>query len=338
VRPSVKLHLDRQAIVLGESRWVLHRGLAKGVLMSKRKVNVSHGSGGFHDVLYEIERLRITRQGEARDRPHPLLKRFTQQELTDEACPSYKNWLVGRSHRVPSRETILQIAEYLECSAAERNDLLLAARYLPERLELAGSDLKQALEQAGRFMDTLPYPAMIVTHTLHVEAINEAFQRLFEFPPLTMIPPEQRHILHFFFQHGLPMRGRSTFNDQAIKVWQAGVSRSIQLFKSSNRLYQWEPWYQELVEQLCVVADFRRYWERGVQTLDQQETPSKLLLSRNAATGEVLPVQLQHVRISICSHMYPCILTFLPLDEAARVVFTSLGTTSASGMNAIGMP
>jgi len=306
--------------------------------MKKRKGNVSHRADGFHDVLHEIERLRIKRQKEVRDRPHPLLNRFTQQELADEACPTYKNWLVGRSHHLPSRESILQIAEYLECSAAERNDLLLAARYLPESLELAGSELKQALERARHLMDTLPYPAMVVTHTLHVEAFNEAFQRLFEFPPLTAIPAGQRHILHFFFQHNLPMRGRSTFNDQALKVWQTGVFRSIQLFQSSNRLYQWEPWYQELVEQLCDVADVRRYWERAPSMLDQQETPSKLLLGRNAATGEMLPIQIRHVRLSVCSHMYPCILAFFPLDEAAHVVFTSLGPVPASGMNVMGMP
>lgn len=306
--------------------------------MMNSEPDTSHTPEVLRDVLQEIEVLRMRKQEEGRDRPHPFLKRFTQQELTDEACPTYKNLLVGRSHRIPSRESILRIAEYLECSAAERNDLLLAARYLPESLELAGDALKQALEQARHLMDTLPSPAMIVTHTLQVEAFNEAFQRLFEFPPLTAIPQGQRHILHFFFQHDLPMRRRSTFNDQAVKVWQAGVSRSIHLFQSSNRLYQWEPWYQNLVEQLCAVADFRRYWERAPSMLDQQETPSKLLLGRNAATGEMLPIQLRHVRLSVCSHMYPCIMAFFPLDEAAHAVFTSLGTVSASGMNVIGMP
>ena len=78
-----------------------------------------------HPVLDKIETLRIARQQEVRDHPHPLLKRFTQQEVTDEACPTYKNLLVGRSRRVPSRKTLVQIAQYLECSAKERNDLLL---------------------------------------------------------------------------------------------------------------------------------------------------------------------------------------------------------------------
>jgi len=171
----------------------------------------SHRSDVLRDVLDEIETLRLHRQEEVRDLPHPRLKRFTQQELTDEACPTYKNLLVGRSRRVPSRQTIMQIADYLECSAAQRNDLLLAARYLPESLELEGSELRQALEQARHLMGTLPYPAMIVMHTLQVEEVNESFQRLFEFPLLTAIPRAQRHVLHFFFQHDLPMRGRCSW-------------------------------------------------------------------------------------------------------------------------------
>jgi hypothetical protein len=39
----------------------------------------------------------------------------------------------------------MQIAEYLECSMESRNNLLLAARYLPENLELEGDALMQAL-------------------------------------------------------------------------------------------------------------------------------------------------------------------------------------------------
>jgi hypothetical protein len=60
--------------------------------------------------------------------------------------------------------------------------------------------------------------------------------------------------------------------------------------------------------------------------LDQPDAPSKLLLGRNATTGELLPIQLRHIRISVCSHMYPCIMALLPLDDAARVVFASLGS------------
>ncbi|GHO93724.1 hypothetical protein KSF_037720 [Reticulibacter mediterranei] len=291
------------------------------------------------ELLEEIEILRIARQQEVRNHPHPFLKRFTQQELTDEACPTYKNLLVGRSQRIPSRQTLMQIADYLECSMVQRNNLLLAARYLPESLELTGSELQLALKLGKNLMQTLPYPAILVTHTLHIEAINELFQRLFAPLPLATIPQEQRHMLSLFFRHDLPFRERSTFNKQATKAWQAGVSRGIQLFKESNRFYQFEPWYQTLVEQFCAVADFRQYWEQEVvpATLTQQQELPKLLLGRNAITGDVQQIQLRQVRISVCSRMYPCIIALLPLDEPARMVVTSLGSTEESNMSAAGL-
>jgi hypothetical protein len=297
--------------------------------------DASHMPDVLRELLEEIEVLRMKRQEQVRDRPHPFLKRFTQQELADEACPTYKNLLVGRSQRIPSRQTIMQIAQYLECTPAQRNDLLVAARYLPESLELEGSRLKQALEQAQHLMGMLPYPAMLVTHTFEVRAVNEAFLRVFELPPLTAIPQPQRHLFHFLFHPDFPMRVRSTFNDQAVRAWQAGVSRGIQLFKQSNRLSQCEPWYQELIERFCAVADFRAYWEQDAETLDQQDAPSKMLLSRHAITGELLPIQLQHIRISVCSHMYPCIMALRPLDDAARVVFASLSSAEGSPSNAV---
>ncbi len=286
-------------------------------------------------ILKEIEVLRMKRQEEGRDRPHPFLKRFTQQELTDEACPTYKNLLVGRSQRIPSRQTLMQIADYLECSIESRNNLLLAARYLPESLELEGDALRITLEQARQLMETLPYPAMLVTHTLAIEALNEPFQRFFAFPPLMALPRTQRYVLPVLFREDLPIRERSTFNDQAVKAWQAGVSRGIQLFKQSNRLSQFEPWYQELIERFCAVADFRAYWEQDAETLDQQDAPSKMLLSRHATTGELLPIQLQHIRISVCSHMYPCIMALRPLDDAGRSVFASLSSAEGSPFNAV---
>ncbi|HEX6554348.1 MAG TPA: hypothetical protein VF026_16400 [Ktedonobacteraceae bacterium] len=294
----------------------------------------SHTSDVLRDLLDEMETLRLRRQEEVRDRPHPRLKRFTQQELNDEACPTYKNWLVGRSRRVPSRQSIIQIAEYLECSAAQRNTLLLAARYLPDNLELEGSQLKQALEQAHHLMETLPYPAMLLTHTLEVEAVNDLFQRVFEFPPLHAIPAGQRDLFHFVFHPNLLERSPGIFNDQEVKAWQTHASYCIHLFKQSNMLYQFEPWYQELVERLCAVADLRTYWERDFEAPDKPDAPSKTLLSRNATTDELLPILLRHVHISVCSHMYPCIMAFFPLDEAARAVFASLGSAQAPGINA----
>lgn len=277
------------------------------------------------EVIEAVETLRLRRQEALRTRSHPLGKRFTQQELADEACPTYKNWLVGRSHRVPSRQTILDIAAYLECSATERNALLLAARYLPDSLELNGVQLRHALLRAEQVMTSLPYPAMVVTHTLHVEAINGAFQQLFGFPALRAIPREQRHVLHFACQHSLPLRARSTFNAQAVQIWQAGIVRSIDLLRRSNVLAQDEAWYHALVEQLCTIPEVRQYWGSAPAPEEQADTPAKLVLGRHATSGVWLPMQLRHVRIAVGVHAYPCVMALLPLDAAARSVYASFG-------------
>jgi hypothetical protein len=297
--------------------------------------DASHTPDVLRDVLGEIETLRNIRQEEVRVRPHPFLKRFTQQELTDEACPTYKNLLVGRSQRIPSRQTLMQIADYLECSIESRNNLLLAARYLPESLELEGDALRLTLELARQLMETLPYPALLVTHTLAIEAINEPFQRFFAFPPLMALPRTQRYFLPVLFREDLPIRERSTFSEQAVKAWQAGVSRAIQLFKQSNKLSQFEPWYHELVKQFCTIADFRQYWEQTPSILDQHDAPPKLLLGRNASTEEWLPIQLHNIRISVCSHMYPCIMALHPVDDAAHDVFASLSSAERSPFIAV---
>jgi hypothetical protein len=51
---------------------------------------------GLKTVLREIESLRMKRQSQFANRLHSSLKRFTQQELNNEDCPTYKNLLVGR--------------------------------------------------------------------------------------------------------------------------------------------------------------------------------------------------------------------------------------------------
>jgi len=50
--------------------------------------------------------------------------------------------------------------------------------------------------------------------------VNDLFQRVFAFPLLHAIPPEQRDLFHFVFHPNLPLRARYTFDDQEVKAWQ----------------------------------------------------------------------------------------------------------------------
>jgi hypothetical protein len=274
-------------------------------------------------LLGAIEAVRLKRQEEYREKRHPQLKRFTQQELNDEACPTYKNWLIGRSNRLPSRSMLMTIADYLECTLSERNDILLAAQYLPEQPELEGDELRRALEHARQIMEALPYPAMVVTHTFQVQAANEFSLRLLELPPLDTIPPHQRSTIHFLFHPDC--RARSTISAEARALWQKHALSGIQLFKQQNVLYQYDAWYQQSVQQWCEIPGFQEYWEKAREETRQEIAPTKVVLARMATTGEVLPIRIRYMLISVSGKISPAVSAFLPVDEAARAVYASYG-------------
>jgi hypothetical protein len=278
-----------------------------------------------HQLLGEIETVRLKRQEDYREQGHPQLKRFTQQELNDEVCPTYKNWLIGRSHRLPTRSMLMTIADYLEGTLSERNDLLLAAQYLPEETEWEGNTQRHALEQAQQMMETLPYPAIVVTRTFQIHAANEFFLRLLELPPLHAIPPHQRSAIHFLFHPDFGIRTRSTMNAEARSTWQKNVLYGIQHFKQTNVLHQYDAWYQQFVEQCCGIADFREHWEQAQDVMGQENAPSKIWLARMATTGEMLPIRVKHMLVSVSSKIYPAVSALLPVDEAAHAVYTSFG-------------
>jgi len=282
----------------------------------------------FHQLLEAIEAVRLKRQEEYREKGHPQLKRFTQQELNDEACPTYKNWLIGRSNRLPSRSMLMQIADYLECSLSERNDLLLAAQYLPEQPEWEGDELRRALEHAQQIMETLPYPAAVVTHAIQVQAANEFFLHLFELPPLDSIPQHQRDTLHFLFRP--EFRRRFINNAEAHAMWQKQVLYGMRYFKQQNMFYQYDAWYHQFVKQCCdEIADFQEYWEKAQEATRQEAAPTKVMLARMATTGEVLPIRVRHMLVSVSSKAYPAVSALVPVDEAARAVYASFGCATS---------
>src|SRR5438876_4962751 len=273
----------------------------------------------FQQLLAAIEAVRIRRQEEYRERRHPQLKRFTQQELTDEVCPTYKNWLSGRSRRLPDRSMLMLIADYLECSLSERNDLLLAAQYVPEQPEWEGADLQRALEYAQQIMATLPYPASVVTRTFQVHAANGRFLRLFELPSLDTIPPLQRSTLHFLLHPDVYRR--STMHPEARAQWQQHMLSGIQLFKRQNMLSQYDEWYEQSVQKWCEMPGFQEHWEKARTAPKQEVAPTKLVLARVATTGELLPIRLRYMQIAISGKTSPAVVAFLPDDEVARAVF-----------------
>lgn len=146
------------------------------------------------------------------------------------ACPTYKNLLMGRSHRMPDRRMIICIAEYLECTAVERNALLLAAGYLPVYPALEGAAMEQALEEVRQILSSLPLPAMIVNHMLNIKAVNERFSRLFELPAHQAFYKDL-NMADLHFNADYPVRSRSTFNAASFELWESHAVEGIHAYQ-----------------------------------------------------------------------------------------------------------
>lgn len=284
-------------------------------------MDIHSGDSRLKLLLGEIEALRMKRQRELAHRDHPFLKRFTQQELNDEAFPSYKNLLVGRSHRMPDRQAIIHIAQYLESATDECNDLLLVAGYNPIKIELEGQSLERALDWARKTMKEIPFPAMIVTHTQDIKGFNEPFRRLFDIRTDYSYGGLMNRI-DFHFNFDLPIRPRSTFDKASFELWEAHAIQGIYAIKREHMLSRYDTWYKELFDRI------RKYKvEEYLNVVDLEETADQMqsILARTENSGVLIPIRYRQIAITSGSRAYPQIEVFLPADAAARKVFQELG-------------
>jgi transcriptional regulator with XRE-family HTH domain len=107
---------------------------------------------------------------------------------------------IGRS--VPSRETLIGIAEALEIPYRDRNSLLLAAGYAP-MYEDAGWDeqeLRSVTEALNRMLrQHEPYPAFVTDRYWNVLQTNTAAPRFFNSFVDLSSRPQPRNLLHLMF-------------------------------------------------------------------------------------------------------------------------------------------
>lgn len=217
------------------------------------------------ELVGEIENLRRARQAHWRELPHPEGKRFTQDELEQLAYGSYKNLLVGRTLRLPTRADLLQIAAYLECTIHETNDLLLAAQYLPEQVELPDDQLLAALEQARALIASLPLPAYVVSREWEMVAANQHYHCAYFLPDLATLPADQRTVVHLTFDPTSPLRALGN-PDPATRA--QNCRRLLRLFRRPG-IWQREPWYRATMESFRVFPEFNALWP----TIDDELDP-----------------------------------------------------------------
>jgi hypothetical protein len=221
------------------------------------------------DVLGVIEDIRLKRQAQWRERHHPQGKRFTQDEIRYGPCPTYHNLLSGRSQRLPARQTLLDIADYLECTLAETNEILTTAQYLPQRVELTNQQYHNAIERAKLLMNLLPLPGLIYGYHQEIVAAKDTLLSLNNLPRLEQWQPHQRNPAHWFFDHSLPSHPFYWNTRQLAERTAQGVVEFIYLL---GKPHLREPNFAARLNRWRQLPHFAYYWDLvahgGIQTTD----------------------------------------------------------------------
>ncbi|MFZ4453830.1 hypothetical protein [Salibacterium aidingense] len=277
-------------------------------------------------LLVAIETIRIKRQEEnSNTKTHLLLKRFTQQELNDMACTTYKNLLVGRSTRMPDRETLINIADYLECTHVERDDLLITAGYLPVQNYPGDQTHNFALDQAREIMNTISFPSIIVDYDLEVQGMNRQFHNLFDIPLDININKHKVNMIDLHFSRDLPVRSRSTFDTTSKLQWELHAITGIQAFKINNMLFHHEDWYQSLIQHFQQNNDVNKYWKMSTKDLDNEGPKTRTILANTGTSEGISPIRYREIHIAVSNRKYPEIVVYLPVDSPARQAFEHIG-------------
>jgi hypothetical protein len=259
---------------------------------------------------------------------------WTRTELEYMVYSSYKQMRNGRITRPPRRETVMEIAGYLNCNLEERNRLLVAAELPPVSPYLNGDSLEAILKVAISVAQDLAMPAMIINRDWKIHYFNEHLIRLYGVTPdqLAFVAPEQMNILNLLFDPKLPLYPRLIQNRTS---WTRMVRQTIFGFKSANTLYQFEAWYQDLVAQLMRLPEFEKHWrtvsisqdfERDASAQDQHPAVRvDTIVSFQQTDNQHAWIRPLLISVGYFQFQFPQIVAFLPADYESQTVFKKIG-------------
>jgi hypothetical protein len=250
---------------------------------------------------------------------------WTKDELCDVAYSSYRALLRGAVRRLPRREVVLTIADYLECTMTERNQLLAAARYAIEHPGPRGAELRRVIDELRVVIGALPLPAYAVSRDWTVQLINDHLLVALGLARADVagLPTPSRNVLRLLFDPALPVRRVLEPNHAS---WSRLAAFSIVQFRQDNALWQYDAWYQGLIAKLSDLPDFSRYWRQAQSGQLTGAAAGGLASSRITVTrpdGRALC--LRPLNIELHGMGYPGIVGFLPADSATSDQLRSLG-------------
>ncbi len=287
-----------------------------GAIQGEILVSRGRTEGTIERLIEEIEIIRVRRMSFFRGK-HPGGRRFSQQELNDLACSTYKNYLDGRSRRIPDYEDLNRIADYLECSVEERNHLLAIARYTPLPAMNSAESTESDFDKAKKLMRDLQFPSLLVTRDYAVHTVCPNMRALVGVPHLDEIPPDKRTLPEFLFQPELTPYFHAESRRQLHTL-------CVYHLKYKNELYRRTEWYQALVTRMQKQQEFAQMWRTlNVSSLSYAGMDNVLLSVNNPLCAMPIWVTLAQMPFNLPSMLY--ILFLLPADDYARDFLDEIG-------------
>jgi PAS domain-containing protein len=255
---------------------------------------------------------------------------WTRDELCDVAYSSYRALLRGAVRRPPRREVVMDIADYLQCTMTERNQLLVAARYSIEHPGPRGAELQQAVEALRAVMDSLPLPAYAVSRDWTVILINDYLLAILDLrrEDVVGLPQSSRNVLRLLFDPDLPIRPLLE-PDRA--SWSHLAAFSVFRFMQDNLLWQYEPWYRGLIARLGDLPDFPHYWalaQAGELAGAGAGAGGLASASLTITRPDGLALRVRPLNIQLLGPGYPGIVSFIASDDSASRALHQLGVPS----------
>ncbi|GEM_PF-3269664 len=266
-----------------------------------------------------IESIRYKRYDQWRDEPHPLGYKFTQRELTQCALPTYGNLLAGRSRRLPARQQVIDVANYLECTIAETNDMLRCAQYLPEYIPLTSHQTETSINRAKQLMSLIPLPAVIMGIGGEGIHINHFFCKLNNLPPIYHWHPEQRNLIHSVFDTTIPSH---SLHKTVAGIWNTTAQGAVDLLKSTNKHFRYEPWFIDKLKLWKQLPEFTNFWESTNTACDPYHDT---VYAKMQSPYLDEPITEQAVIIPFAENFEVSLIVWKPVDRAAHHVYKEIG-------------
>jgi transcriptional regulator with XRE-family HTH domain len=199
-----------------------------------------------------------------------------QIELDAELGTGYLQRLESGRVRQPVRATLERILDALGARFSERREVLEVFGYMV-RVSLPDVEERAwAASVARPELERFPFPAYLLDCGHRLIIWNQMFPRLLGQNGDQLIDERLTNgsFLATWFDPASPLSGMIVDADRTLPAL-------LRAFRHEMRQFQYENWYQGLLEGLMALESFRHYWK----LVEQQEAPA-------AATRALVPIRL----------------------------------------------